>query len=46
LGPDGKPREDLYLPDRLHGNAAGYKIRAAAVRPHLEATETTKHKDN
>jgi len=35
LGPDGKPREDLFLPDRLHNNAAGYKIRAAAVRPHL-----------
>jgi len=37
LGPDGKPREDLFLPDRLHNNAAGYKIRAAAVRPHLES---------
>jgi lysophospholipase L1-like esterase len=37
LGPDGKPREDLFLADRLHNNAAGYKIRAAAVRPHLEA---------
>ena len=35
LGPDGRPREDLYRPDRLHGNAAGYKIRAAVVRPHL-----------
>lgn len=35
LGSDGKPREDLFLPDRLHNNAAGYKIRAAAVRPHL-----------
>ncbi|HEX3997726.1 MAG TPA: SGNH/GDSL hydrolase family protein [Pirellulales bacterium] len=35
LGPDGKPREDLFLLDRLHNNAAGYKIRAAAVRPHL-----------
>jgi lysophospholipase L1-like esterase len=38
LGPDGKPREDLFLHDRLHNNAAGYKIRAAAVRPHLEST--------
>ncbi|MBC8109284.1 MAG: hypothetical protein H7Z14_22050 [Anaerolineae bacterium] len=35
LGPDGKPREDLFLPDRLHSNAAGYKIRAEIVRPHL-----------
>ena len=35
LGPDGKPREELYLPDRLHSNEAGYKIRAEVVRPHL-----------
>lgn len=36
LGPDGRPREDLFLKDRLHNNAAGYRIRAAAVRPHLQ----------
>jgi lysophospholipase L1-like esterase len=35
LGPDGKPREDLFIADRLHNNAAGYKIRADVVRPHL-----------
>ncbi|MFI5378223.1 MAG: SGNH/GDSL hydrolase family protein [Tepidisphaerales bacterium] len=35
LGPDGTPREDLFLPDRLHPNAEGYKIRAALTRPHL-----------
>ncbi len=35
LGPDGKPKEDLFLPDRLHLNADGYKIRAALTRPHL-----------
>src|SRR5206468_833283 len=35
LGPDGKPRDDLYVADRLHNNAAGYKVRAEAVRPHL-----------
>ena len=35
LGPDGKPREDLFMKDRLHNNAAGYKIRADVVRPHL-----------
>ena len=34
-GADGKPREDLFLNDRLHNNVAGYKIRAAAVQPHL-----------
>jgi lysophospholipase L1-like esterase len=37
LGPDGKPREELFLPDRLHNNAAGYKIRVEVVRPHLKA---------
>ena len=36
LGADGKPREDLFLKDRLHNNAAGYKIRAAEVRLHLK----------
>jgi lysophospholipase L1-like esterase len=35
LGPDGKPREDLFVEDRLHNNAEGYKIRAQVVRPHL-----------
>lgn len=35
LGPDGKPREDLFIADHLHCNAAGYKIMADAVRPHL-----------
>lgn len=38
LGPDGKPREDLFRSDRLHNNAAGYKIRADVVRPHLKRT--------
>jgi len=36
LGPDGKPREDLFVEDRLHNNEAGYKIRAQVVRPHLQ----------
>jgi lysophospholipase L1-like esterase len=36
LGPDGQPREDLFVQDRLHNNAAGYKIRADVVRPHLK----------
>jgi predicted glycoside hydrolase/deacetylase ChbG (UPF0249 family)/lysophospholipase L1-like esterase len=35
LASDGKPREELFLSDRLHNNAAGYKIRAVVVRPHL-----------
>ena len=36
LGPDGKPREDLFIKDGLHNNEAGYKIMAEAVRPHLK----------
>jgi lysophospholipase L1-like esterase len=36
LGPDGKPREELFVEDRLHNNEAGYKIRAEVVRPHLQ----------
>jgi lysophospholipase L1-like esterase len=36
LGTDGKPREDLFVEDRLHNNAEGYKIRADVVRPHLK----------
>jgi lysophospholipase L1-like esterase len=36
LGPDGKPREDLFIKDGLHNNPAGYKIMAEAVRPHLK----------
>lgn len=35
LGADGTPDPAYYLPDRLHGNAAGYQIRADVVRPHL-----------
>ena len=35
VGPDGQPREDLFVSDRLHSNARGYQIRADAVRPHL-----------
>ena len=36
LGPDGTPREELFIADKLHNNAAGYKIRADVVRPHLQ----------
>ena len=35
LGPDGQPRPELFVDDQLHFNAAGYKLFAAAVRPHL-----------
>ncbi|PWU10035.1 MAG: hypothetical protein C5B50_26220 [Verrucomicrobia bacterium] len=35
LGPDGLPKPDIFLPDRLHMNAKGYAIWQAAVRPYL-----------
>ncbi len=37
LGPDGKPRRDLYKWDRLHPNAKGYAIWTASIKPMLEA---------
>jgi lysophospholipase L1-like esterase len=36
LGPDGKPRPELFQPDGLHLNAAGYRVWAELVRPHLK----------
>ena len=35
MGPDGQPREDLFVADRLHPNAAGYDIRTELTRVHL-----------
>lgn len=35
LGPDGTPRPELFISDRLHLNADGYKILTEAVRPFL-----------
>ena len=35
LGKDGKPRPELFEPDRLHFNAEGYKLLAERVRPFL-----------
>jgi lysophospholipase L1-like esterase len=32
---DGKPREELFVQDRLHFNEQGYKIFTAIVRKHL-----------
>ena len=37
ITPDGKPREELFLPDRLHFNEQGYKLLADRVRPFLPA---------
>ncbi len=35
LGPDGQPRPDIFLDDRLHMNPKGYAIWRAIVGPHL-----------
>lgn len=35
LTPDGQAREELFLPDRLHFNAEGYKLLADRVRPFM-----------
>lgn len=35
LAEDGKPREDLFVADRLHMNAKGYAIWTSLVRPVL-----------
>lgn len=36
IGPDGKPRPELFMPDKLHFNAEGYKLLAARLRPYVE----------
>lgn len=35
IGADGMPREELFVADKLHINAEGYKILAERVRPFL-----------
>ncbi|HEV8443217.1 MAG TPA: GDSL-type esterase/lipase family protein [Steroidobacteraceae bacterium] len=35
LTPDGKPREDIWVADRVHPNHAGYLIRVKLTRPLL-----------
>jgi len=35
LGPDGKPRPELFRSDGLHLSAAGYELWSDQVRPHL-----------
>jgi lysophospholipase L1-like esterase len=42
LGPDGKPRADLHVADRLHPNAAGYKIRTELVGKYLDSLNLPK----
>jgi gluconolactonase len=35
LGPDGKPKADIYSPDRLHMNPKGYAIWTSILSPYL-----------
>lgn len=35
LGTDGKPRPDIFIADKLHFNAEGYKLFSASVRSFL-----------
>jgi lysophospholipase L1-like esterase len=35
LGPDGKPREELFVEDKLHHSALGYQVRMKVMRPLL-----------
>ena len=39
LTPDGKPREDLWVEDRVHPNHAGYLLRVKIMRPILGAPD-------
>ena len=36
VGPDGMPREELFVTDKLHHNAEGYKVRAELTQPYLD----------
>jgi len=36
IGPDGKPKEELFRDDGLHLNAAGYRLWSDLVGPHLK----------
>ena len=39
LTPDGKPREDLFVEDRIHPNHDGYRVRVKIMRPLLGAPD-------
>ena len=39
IGPDGKPREDLFIEDRTHPSPLGYQLRAKMIRPFLGAPD-------
>jgi lysophospholipase L1-like esterase len=37
LGPDGRPKHDLYIWDRLHPSAKGYALWTSIIKPTLQA---------
>jgi lysophospholipase L1-like esterase len=39
LNPDGRARTELFVADKLHFNALGYKVLAERVRPYLPTTK-------
>ena len=39
LTPDGQPREDIWVADRIHPNKAGYQIRVKLMLPLLGASD-------
>lgn len=39
MAADGQPRDELFGPDRLHMNAAGYDLWQSAIRPYLQEAE-------
>ena len=41
LGADGKPREDIWVADRVHPNHAGYLIRVQLTAPFLGPPDKT-----
>ena len=41
LTPDGQPREDLWVEDRIHPNHEGYLIRVKLMRPLLGTAGST-----
>lgn len=38
MGTDGRPRAELFLPDRLHMNETGYKLWHGVIAAHVPAT--------
>ena len=39
LGEDGRPRPEIFIADKLHMNAEGYKLWTETVRPFLPAPD-------